>query len=84
MDITENQLIEALREALEKGAERNGDGLTAPEISDAMGISEGLTHKLLHLMKRQGKLEIIRGIQRFDLVDRPYKTHGYRFKAPEG
>jgi hypothetical protein len=76
MDITTDDLMDAIRAALGNGA---GDARTVQEICDACGWKPTKVRQELRALHRQGRLDVIR-VNRPDLTGRSQSIPGYRMK----
>lgn len=74
LTMTENAVLEALREALGSSHEIDAGAMTATELSDALDLSSSAVQKRVGKLVRQGYLEVVRK----ELVD----TYGRRQRVP--
>ncbi len=80
MDVTEQDLLEALQRALAENAPESAGFMTAVELEDALGWSQKRVSKALHLLAKQGKLQV-QFVRRADITGRVQTPPGYRVKA---
>jgi hypothetical protein len=83
MSVTENQLIEALRVALQEKAQNGGDGFTGPELAKELRVHNEKARQLIREFMERDEIELT-DLQRGRLNGYPYKLRGYRWKAPNG
>lgn len=76
MSMTENELLEAIQEALLKDSGSSGH-LTMNEISEATGMSYKRVTAVLHRLKKEGRLEI-KQVYRETLSGRMAPSPAYR------
>jgi len=82
LGLTENELVQALQEALTRDEDTKG-GLTARELAEAAGVGIDYVREGLRLLKQQGIIETVR-VQRRDLADRLTRLPGYRLRREGG
>jgi hypothetical protein len=82
MSVTENQLIEALRTALQEKAQNGGDGFTGPELAKELRVHNATARALIREFIERGEVEVT-DVQRVRLNGYAYRLRGYRWKAPE-
>lgn len=58
--MTENELLLAVRESLERAAEGPEGAMTVKDLSREMGLSRRLVRKQLDLLKEQGRIRTVR------------------------
>lgn len=82
-EITNGDLIDALRDVLERRAEAgNGEGMTKREIQAAMGISATKTKELLISLHAAGMLAAARAYRSaIDGVNRPVPVYSLKKNA---
>lgn len=78
IDITEAEILEALRESMDNPDLGPADAFTRNEIAEAMGWSLDRTSAHLLAVKRQGQLEVVT-VKREALDSRQMSVPGYRF-----
>jgi Asp/Glu/hydantoin racemase len=77
MKVTQDDLLDALRDALAKPV--NGDGTTAGEMADAIGRPVAVIRKALRAVASEGRLEVVM-VTRSDLTGRQQTVPAYRIK----
>jgi hypothetical protein len=82
IDITEAEILEALRASLGKEDLGPKDAFTRGEIAAAMGWGLTKTSHRLVALKAKGQLEVVR-VKRQGLDDRPASVAAYRFIRPK-
>ena len=75
IDVTENELLEALRAAV--ATPDRGDGLTTPELARALGWSEHRVRAALRRLRAQGAIQPVR-VPRETLSGVTQLVPGYR------
>ena len=55
MKITENELIEAMRQAIPVAP--TGDWMTLRELIDKLGLTEAQAHRRIQVLDKQGRLD---------------------------
>jgi len=75
IDVTENELLEALRTAV--SAPDQGDGMTTPELARALGWSENRVRRALRRLRAQGAIQPVR-VPRETLAGVIQLVPGYR------
>ena len=75
IDVTESELLEALRAAV--ATPDRGDGLTTPELAQALGWSEDRVRRALRRLRAQGIVEPTR-VRRETLSGVMQPVPGYR------
>ena len=79
MKITENELIDALRNASRRTADNPDGAMTSHEMGEALGLSHRTIIEYLRKFKRTGRLEIVR-VSREGIDGRVSPVTGYRVK----
>lgn len=77
--MTQDELLEALREAMERP--ETADGLTTRDITKILGISEKKVLKLLGELNEQDLIEPVR-VQRRNIAGVLHARPAYRLKQP--
>ena len=75
IDVTESELLEALRAAV--ATPDRGDGLTTPELAQALGWSEDRVRRALRRLRAQGAIQPVR-VPRETLTGVIQLVPGYR------
>jgi hypothetical protein len=78
VEISESEILEALRESIGNPDLGPSDAFTRGEIAVAMGWGLTKTGKELTALKAKGQLEVLR-VRREGLDGRPASVPGYRF-----
>lgn len=78
MQITQDELLEALRHALQTSGPGE-PGVTVTELRDKLGKGEDVVRRRLKEMIAAGKCEVVR-VRRQDMAGRDMLVPGYRFK----
>ena len=78
MKVTQNELLDALRDALTKPSD--GDGFTGPELARMMGCHAAAARDALRVLAAQGRLEVVT-VHRAAIDGRTMTLRGYRLKA---
>ena len=76
--ITESELLDALREALEPTEDSDG-AMTAKEIMVHLNLSERRAYRLIHEMNEAGSLEPVK-VRRVTIAGHVQRTTAYRLK----
>lgn len=77
MQVTQDDLLDALRSAL--GKHSDGEGSTAVEMAATLGVTAAMVRKALHIFKAEGRLVAV-SVLRLDLSGRQQRLPGYRIK----
>lgn len=78
MTVTQDDLLDALRNALLKPME--GNGVTVGELQETTGYSYERIRKALRVLSVAGRLEVSR-VTRMDIAGRPSSVPAYRIKS---
>jgi predicted ArsR family transcriptional regulator len=78
LNLTESQLLEALREAM--GAQPDQSSVTTTELMERFGLSEGTVRRRLKPLIRSGKLVATRKVVT-DMAGRPQPVPAYKLAA---
>jgi transcription initiation factor IIE alpha subunit len=78
VNITQNELLEAVREAMR--ADDSTDGFTVLEMCDALGLNHRLVRKAVKRMLDSGTAEVVR-VRRTRMDGISHTISGYRLKA---
>ena len=79
MEITKDELLDALRAAMEQRP-AGEEGLTVKELCDTLRKAEEPVRKRLKALIAAGKCEVVR-VRRMDMAGRDMLIPGYRFKG---
>jgi transcription initiation factor IIE alpha subunit len=78
MTVTENELLDAVREAMR--ADDSTDGFTVLEMCDALGLNYRLVRKAVKRMLDSGTAEVVR-VRRTRMDGISHIISGYRLKG---
>lgn len=78
MNVTENELLDALREALLPTVGTD-DALTGPELQAKLGKSDDVVRRALRVAMAEGRCEVVK-VTRVRLDGIPTRVPGYRLK----
>lgn len=81
MQITQDELLEALRNAMQTQEEGSGEtGMTVNELCEKLQKGSEHVRRGIKSLIAAGKCEVVR-VQRMDMTNRMVWVPGYRFKA---
>jgi response regulator of citrate/malate metabolism len=81
MNISETELLDAIREATTQASARPDGALTITEMADATGLCRDTIRKRIRPVVISGRMECI-PITTPDMTGRPQRVPGYRLIAP--
>lgn len=77
--MTQDALLDALRQAMERAPKDDPGALTAHELMDALGLSIERTRRLLKDLLRSGQCEAVK-VSRVDISGRVQSVPAYRLR----
>jgi len=78
MSVTEQAVLQAIKEILSQARDRDPDTFTTAELAGYLGVCVATTQKKLRQLFDQGLIESIR-VPIIDMANRPTTTCGYRY-----
>lgn len=80
LTITEGDILEALREALEQGTDAPDDAYTANELAEATGVHIRKTRAILTEILKRGEAEVVK-VRRTGMDGRNSLVPAYRMRG---